>query len=738
MSDYKNRTIDEVIESATKHNKKIDVNIIKRAYDYACSNHGNQLRKSGEPYIIHPVQVAYELAELGLDSATICAALLHDVVEDTTVTIGDLEKEFSKEIADMVDGVTKLGKLNYNSEQEEQVENYRKMFLAMGKDIRVILIKLSDRLHNMRTLKFLSRDRQIANARETMDLYAPLANRLGMYQFKWELEDLAFKYLYPEDFRELVEGIDIKREERLKFINQIMDEIKEHLKTENIEAEINGRAKHLYSIYRKMQRDNKSLDQIYDLFALRIIVNSVKDCYAALGIVHELYNPMPGRFKDYISVPKPNMYQSLHTTLIGPKGTPFEVQIRTWDMHRIAEYGIAAHWAYKEASFAAGKQANVEVNDDKLSWLRETLEWQKDMQDPQEFLNTLKTELFEDEVYVFTPKGKIQVLPAGATPIDFAYSIHEAIGNKMVGCKINSKMMPIITELKNGDIVEILTSENSKGPSRDWLKFIKSSTAKTRIQQWFKKNEREENIQRGKDLLRDETRKLGLNFPDVFKDKYLTTAMDRYKFLSTDDMYATVGFGTISPSKIITRVVEEYRKENEVDSLEEKLKELNEQNKHRRIRQTKQNNGIIVKGIDNCLVRLAKCCNPVPGDEIIGYITKGRGVSVHRKDCKNADNLILEDDEHRMIDVAWIEDEKSSYNVDVMIYSNDRDHLLADIINTVSNLKASLMNVSSKVTKERIVITELTVNVEDIDRLNEIIKALRKVDSVYEVRRKKE
>ena len=481
-------TIEDIINKMKKNNRKSDTKLILKAYNFAKDNHGDQLRKSGEPYIIHPVQVAYTLAELELDDATICAALLHDVVEDTKITHQNLIDEFGLEIAEMVDGVTKLSKLSYESVEEAQVENYRKMFLAMGKDIRVIMIKLADRLHNMRTLKYLSRDRQIANAKETMDLYAPLANRLGIYSLKWELEDLGFKYLYPEEYREIVEGIDRKREERLQFIDKIQDQIKQELKKQKIEAEITGRAKHLYSIYRKMKRDNCTLDQIYDLFALRIIVNSVKDCYAALGVVHELYNPMPGRFKDYIAVPKPNMYQSLHTTLIGEKGTPFEVQIRTWDMHRIAEYGIAAHWAYKEASFARGKKANVEVTEDKLAWLRETLEWQKDMQDPQEFLNTLKTELFEDEVYVFTPKGDIKVLPRGSTPIDYAYSIHAEIGHHMTGCKINSKMMPIITKLHNGDIVEIITSDNAKGPSRDWLKFIKSSTAKNKINACFKKN----------------------------------------------------------------------------------------------------------------------------------------------------------------------------------------------------------------------------------------------------------
>lgn len=730
MSEYINHTIEEVLETVKKSNRRADLKIIKRAYEYAKDKHKDQLRRSGEPYIIHPIQVAYILSTLGLDHSTICAALLHDVIEDTDVTLEDIAKEFSPEIAEMVDGVTKLSKLNYTSEQEQQVENYRKMFLAMGKDIRVILIKLADRLHNMRTLKYLTRDRQIANARETMDLYAPLANRLGMYSLKWELEDLSFKYLYPEDYRELVEGIDKKREERLKFIDQIMQEIKVELKKQKIVAEITGRAKHLYSIYRKMQRDNKTLDQIYDLFALRIIVNSVKDCYAALGVVHELYNPMPGRFKDYISVPKPNMYQSLHTTLIGPKGTPFEVQIRTWDMHRIAEYGIAAHWAYKEASFLGGKKANVTVEEDKLSWLRETLEWQKDMQDPQEFLNTLKTELFEDEVYVFTPKGKILVLPNGATPIDFAYAIHAEIGNHMTGCKINSKMMPIVTKLKNGDIVEIVTSDKSKGPSRDWLKFIKSSTAKTRIQQWFKKNEREANIAKGKDALEREVKRIGMSYQELFKPEFVEVTVNRYKFNSLDDMYASVGFGTITAGKIVSRVLEEYRKVNKEENIEEKIEELKKTKEDK-----PSSSGIIVKGIDNCLVRLSKCCNPVPGDEIVGYITKGRGVSVHRKDCKNVKDLFEE--ENRMIDVSWYTDEPSSYNVDIVMFSNDREGLLADIISTVTEEKAPLMAVNSKVSKERIVITELTIEVNNIAQLNSVLKALRKIDSVYDVKRNK-
>ena len=507
MSEVLDASINDIINELKKRKKKPNTKLVMKAYNYANSNHKNQLRKSGEPYIIHPLQVAFILSTLDLDENTICAALLHDVVEDTDITHEDIVNEFGDEIANLVEGVTKLSQFQQNiTVKEQQVENYRKMFLAMGKDIRVILIKLADRLHNMRTLKYLTRERQIANAKETMDLYAPLANRLGLYSIKWELEDLSFKYLYPEEYRELVEGIDRKREERLVFIENIMDKIRIELKKQHIEAEVTGRAKHLYSIYRKMKRDNKTLDEIYDLFALRILVNSVKDCYAALGVVHELYNPMPGRFKDYISVPKSNMYQSLHTTLIGPKGTPFEVQIRTWDMHKIAEFGIAAHWAYKEANKET--KTVVSVGEDKLAWLRESLEWQKDMQDPDEFLNTLKTELFEDEVYVFTPRGDIKVLPKGATPIDFAYSIHQEIGHKMTGSKVNSKMVPITTTLKNGDMVDIITSDSPKGPSRDWLKYVKSTLAKNRIQQWFKRAEREDNIVRGKDLIEKEIKRI--------------------------------------------------------------------------------------------------------------------------------------------------------------------------------------------------------------------------------------
>lgn len=730
MQEQQAVSINDLITKMRKNNWRCNTKLIMKAYNFALTNHGDQKRKSGEPYIIHPVQVAYTLADIGLDDATICAALLHDVVEDTQVSYEDLVTDFGEEIAEMVDGVTKLGKLQYISRKEQQVEDYRKMFLAMGKDIRVILIKLADRLHNMRTLKFLTRERQIANAQETMDLYAPLANRLGMYSLKWELEDLGFKYLYPEEYRELVEGLNKKREERLAFIEKIMEQIKKELKNQHIEAEITGRAKHLYSIYRKMKRDNKTLDQIYDLFALRILVNSVKDCYAALGVVHDLYNPMPGRFKDYIAVPKPNMYQSLHNTLIGPKGTPFEVQIRTWDMHRIAEFGIAAHWAYKEAK---GKKDSVKVTGDKLAWLRETLEWQQELQEPEEFLNTLKTELFEDEVYVFTPKGDIKVLPTGSTPIDFAYIIHAEIGHKMTGCKINSKMMPIITKLKNGDIVEVITAENAKGPSRDWLKFVKSSSAKTKIQQWFKKEQREENIEKGKELIEREIKKIGVSSKELHKQEFIQAVLERYKYNTIDDMYAAVGFGAISPAKIIARMLEEYKKVHEDETIEEKIEQLAQDKKI--ISPNHASNGIVVKGIDNCLVKLSKCCNPVPGDDIIGYITKGRGVSIHRLDCINVKELIGEED--RIIDVEWVDTKKSAYNVDIEAYSNDRTGLLADILKAIYDTKVELMAVNSKANKEKIVITEITVQVNGLEDLNKVMKSLRKVDSVYEVKRRK-
>lgn len=733
MGEQKEITIYDVIAKKKEITKRVDTKLIMKAYNLANEKHKNQKRSSGEPYIIHPLNVAYILAGIGLDESTLCAALLHDVVEDTDLTNKDLSEMFGEEIAQMVEGVTKLSTIQFATVEEKQVENYRRMFLAMGKDIRVILIKLADRLHNMRTLKYLTRERQIANAKETLDLYAPLANRLGLYSIKAELEDLGFKYLKPEEYHELVEGINKKKDERLKFIEKIMDDIHVQLKKQRIDAEVTGRAKHLYSIYRKMKRDNCTLDQIYDLFAMRIIVNSVKDCYAALGVVHEMYSPMPGRFKDYIAVPKPNMYQSIHTTLLGEKGTPFEVQIRTWDMHRVAEYGIAAHWAYKEANFLGRGKKNVVVTEDKLAWLRETLEWQQELQDPTQFLENLKTELFEDEVYVFTPKGAIKVLPKGSTPIDFAYSIHAEIGNHMTGCKINSKMVPIITEIKNGDIVEIITSENSKGPSLDWLKFVKSTSAKTKINSWFKKEKKAENIEKGKEQIEKELKRLGISHEKLFKVDYINAMLNRYKYKDVEEMYAAVGFGANTATKVIARMLIEYRKDHKEEDIEEKLKELEITRTQKKTKPS--NNGVIVKGIDNCLVKLSKCCNPLPGDEIIGYITRGRGVSVHRKDCVNIKDLFKE--ENRIIDVAWEKEQQASYNVNLTVLANDRLGLLADIMNVLSNTKANLVEINGKTGKDRIALIDITIEIKNLDELNNILKSIRKVDSVYEVKRRR-
>lgn len=731
MTEIKNVTIEEIIDKQIEnYSDNADIELIKKAYNMAKKEHGDQCRMSGEPYIIHPMNVAYILASLGMDDETVCAALLHDVVEDTNLTNEDLAKEFGESIAQMVAGVTKLGSIRFTSIEEKQAENYRKMFLAMGKDIRVILIKLADRLHNMRTLKFLTPERQIANAKETMDLYAPLANRLGIYSLKWELEDLSFKYLYPEKYHEIVSELDKKREERLEFIYKIKDELAESIAKQNIEVEVTGRAKHLYSIYKKMQRDKKGLDQIYDLFALRILVNNVRDCYTTLGIVHEMYTPMPGRFKDYIAVPKTNMYQSIHTTLLGPKGVPFEVQIRTWDMHRIAEFGIAAHWAYKEAS-NEGEKKSVVVSDDKLAWLRESLEWQKNTENPVEFLRTLKTELFEDEVYVFTPKGMIKELPIDATPIDFAYSVHEQIGHRMIGCKINGKMMPIITKLNNGDIVEVLTSDQAKGPSRDWLKFVKSSSAKTRINQWFKREQRAENIEKGKEIIEREIKKLGMKHAELWKSEWIQEILEKYKFNGVDDLYASIGFGGISDKKVMARLLNEYRKEHEEEDLEQKIEELVQA----KPKAKPSRNGIYVKGIENCLVKLSKCCNPLPSDEVVGYITKGRGVSVHRKDCINLKDLVGQDD--RMIEVYWADEVNAVYTVEVEIFANDRAGLLKDIVKQIENYKVKLMGVNSRTTREDIAIIDVMLETSSMDDLTKLMNSFMCVESVYDVYRKR-
>lgn len=722
-----NEVLNEIIENAKKYNKKSDEGKIKKAFEFSDRYHKGQLRKSGEPYIIHPLQTALILTTLHSDDDTICAGLLHDVVEDTECTKEIIEKEFGESVSELVEGVTKLGKIQYTDKQENQVENYRKLFMAMAKDIRVIMIKLSDRLHNMRTLKFVNENKRLRIARETLEIYAPLANRLGIYSIKWELEDLCFRYIYPDEFKELSEQISQKREERVKFIEQIKNELEEHIKDANIEAEIKGRPKHFYSIFRKMKKDNKTIDQIYDLFALRVLVTSVKDCYAVLGIVHELYKPMPGRFKDYIAMPKANMYQSLHNTLLGKEGVPFEIQIRTYDMNRVAEYGVAAHWAYKEG------KSTLDTNDAKLGWIKQSLEWQNDTQNEEEYINRLKIDLYEDQVFVFTPLGQIKNLPQGSNAIDFAYAIHEQIGHKMTGAKINNKIAPISQILKNGDIVEILTSEGQKGPSMDWLKIVKSNQAKNKITQYFKKEKREENIVKGKELIDKEIKRIGFEHSDLFKDNWLEVVLDRYKFNTLDDMFAAVGFSAISPIKIISRLLEEYRKENSEFELEQKIEELKNT---KPINNKISKSGIIVKGIDNCLVKLSRCCNPVPGDEITGYITRGRGVSVHRSDCANLIDL-ENNEENRLIEVEWYKAPNASYTVNIDIYANDRQGLLTDYTVAINSLKVNIIGITARATKDKIAITQITVEVDNSETLAKVIRALKRIDSVYEVKRGK-
>lgn len=726
MSDGYSRLVEKIKE----YNPNCDFTLLEKAYNLSKKVHDGQQRESGDPYIKHPMEVAYILAELELDCTSIIAGILHDTVEDTTCTIEQLKEYFGEEIATLVDGVTKLDKIPYISREEQQVENLRKMFLAMAKDIRVILIKLADRLHNMRTLKYKSPEKQLENARETLEIYAPLAHRLGISKIKWELEDICLRYIDPKGYYDLVDKIAQKRKAREAYITEII----ETLKTKAIElgieeAHIDGRPKHFYSIYKKMVEQNKTLEQIYDLFAVRVIVNSVKDCYSVLGMVHEIYKPMPGRFKDYIAMPKPNMYQSLHTTLIGPEGQPFEVQIRTWDMHRIAEVGIAAHWKYKE-----GRSGGSEL-DNKLVWLRQLLEWQKDMRDAQEFMETLKVDLFTDEVFVFTPKGDVISLPMGSTPIDFAYAIHSAVGNKMMGAKISGKIVPLEYELKNGDIIEILTSANVHGPSRDWLKIAKSSQAKNKINQWFKKEFREQNIVKGKELIEKELKKQGIAYNQVFKNELIEVMLRRYTFNTLDDMFAAVGYGAVSANKIITRLKDELRKTLKPEELAALLPELPAEQRPEKKKKVVPESGVIVKGIDNCLVRISRCCNPVPGDEIIGYITRGRGVSVHRSDCTNVSTI---EGDNRLIEVSWYTAENVAYKAEITIMANDRASLLMEITNTIAESKVPMKAINARTTREQIAIMNLTLEITNTEQLDKIIKKLKKVDSVFEVTRNKQ
>ena len=706
-----------------------EIEFIKKAYNFACNAHKEQKRISGEPYITHPEEVAIILFEMGMDVNTMIAGLMHDVVEDTQYTYEDVAKEFGNEVADLVNGVTKLGKIEYKTKEEQQADNVRKMLLAMTKDIRVILIKLADRLHNMRTLRFMPVEKQKEKSKETLDIYAPLAHRLGISKIKWELEDLSFRYINPNEYYFLVRKIAEKRAEREEHIKEIVSNLQQNLKKAGIESEIDGRPKHFYSIYKKMQNKNKNLDQIFDLTAVRILVDTVKDCYGALGIAHTVYKPIPGRFKDYIAMPKPNMYQSLHSTVMGVGGRPFEIQIRTYEMHKTAEYGIAAHWKYKE------KVDNSNNVDLKLTWLREMLDWQKETSDPEEFMQGFKIDLFSDEVFVFTPKGKVISLPNKATPVDFAYKIHTDIGHRCIGAKVNGKMVPLDYELKTGEIIEVLTSSTSKGPNLDWLSMVKSNQAKSKIRAWFKKEDKEENINKGKDILEKETKKQGYNFGELAKGEILETVLKRYNMSSIEDMFAAVGIGVLAASTVVLRFREQYLKKNKPElNWTEVRDQINKSNKQKKKKSSSP--GIIVKGEDNLLVRFAKCCNPVPGDEIIGYITKGRGISVHRTDCKNMEQLI-EEDPTKIVEVTWGKPKGGEYISELEVIAENKDGLLADIMLTINGSKTNLYAVNAKPIKNDSVVVNIKLKINNIEDLKSVMKDIRKLKGVLEVYRTK-
>ncbi len=693
---------------------------IREVFAFAEKAHAGQKRSSGEPFSIHPLEVASILVDMGMDVDTIAAGLLHDTVEDTGVSIAELEKRFGTEVAKLVDGVTKLGRLAYKTKEEQQVENLRKMFLAMAKDIRVIIIKLADRLHNLRTLEYVEEEKQREKAYETLEIYAPLAHRLGIFRIKWELEDTSLRFIDPKGYYDLVEKVATKRQEREAYIKEAIETLREKLVEINIDCEIEGRPKNFYSIYKKMYMQHKDFEQIYDLLATRVIVSTVKDCYGVLGIAHTLWKPIPGRFKDYIAVPKPNMYQSLHTTVIGPKGEPIEIQIRTFDMHRTAEYGIAAHWKYKE-----GRKASDDM-DKKLDWLRQLLEWQSDSKDAREFMETLKIDLFTDEVFVFTPKGDVIDLSKGSTPLDFAYSIHSAIGNKCIGAKVNGRIVTLDYQLQTGDIVEILTQSSSHGPSRDWLKIVKTSQAKNKIRQWFKKERREENIEKGREMLEREAKRQGYPLSHLIKSEWTEGILKKYGFHMVDDMYSAVGYGGITTNQVLTRLIEEYKKANHTEEPEAVLKET------RPVKEKKSNDrGIQVKGIDNVMVRFAKCCNPVPGDPVVGYITRGRGVSVHRSDCINLSDISVE--EHRFIEVSWVGEHKASYNAEIQIVARDRQALLADITNAIADIKINVTAINARTAKNKQVIINLNLEIVDTQQLEKVMKFFERLNDVVDV-----
>ena len=741
QEDYEdpNRLYDMLIARIRKYHPSTDVSMIEKAYKLAVKAHGDQRRKSGEPYIIHPLWVAIILADLEMDKETIAAGMLHDVVEDTKFTEEDIRREFGDEVALLVDGVTKLGRLSYSSDKlEVQAENLRKMFLAMAKDIRVIIIKLADRLHNMRTLQFMTPAKQKEKAKETMDIYAPIAQRLGISKIKTELDDLALKYSQPEVFYDLVNQINARKTEREEFVEQIVEEVSTHMKNANIKAEVNGRVKHFFSIYKKMVNQDKTVDQIYDLFAVRIIVESVKDCYAALGVIHEMYTPIPGRFKDYIAMPKPNMYQSLHTTLMSSVGQPFEIQIRTEEMHKTAEYGIAAHWKYKESN--DGKKSVEAQEEEKLSWLRQILEWQRDMSDNREFLNLIKgdLDLFAEDVYCFTPQGDVKNLPNGSTPIDFAYAIHSAVGNKMVGARVNGKLVNIDYKIQNGDRIEILTSQNSKGPSRDWLNIVKSTQAKNKINQWFKKEFKESNIIRGKDMIATYCRAKSINVANIIQPKYQEIVQKKYGFKDWDSVLAAIGHGGLKEGQVVNRLVEEYGKDHRQAITDEVVLERVAEAAKNKVHIAKSKSGIVVKGIDDMAVRFSRCCNPVPGDEIVGFVTRGRGLSIHRTDCINMIHL-SESERARLIPAEWETEvtEKSGgqYLAEIKMYANDQQGLLMEIsrIFTEGNVDVKSMNV--RTSKKGTATIEMGFIVHGREELEHIVKKLQQLSGIIDIER---
>ncbi|MBE7053704.1 MAG: bifunctional (p)ppGpp synthetase/guanosine-3',5'-bis(diphosphate) 3'-pyrophosphohydrolase [Ruminococcaceae bacterium] len=724
MNDQLNKLLDIV----KKNQPNADCELIIKAYNFAKEAHKDQKRVSGLPYIMHPLSVATIVASMKMDTESIIAAMLHDVVEDTDFSIEDVKALFGESVALLVDGLTKLDKISFQTKEEAEMDNIRKMFLAMAKDIRVIVIKFADRLHNLSTLISMPEEKQREKARETLSIFAPIAHRLGMYRIKWELEDMSLKYLDPVAFHEISEGIAQKRNEREEFISHIKHELKQKLDDANIKCQIDGRAKHFYSIYRKMFTQNKTLDQIYDLFAVRVITENVSDCYTALGIAHELYTPMPGRFKDYIAMPKPNMYQSLHTTVIGHNGTPVEIQIRTKEMHEIAENGIAAHWKYK------GIKEGEKDFEAKLSWIRQLLEIQNDSDNEEEFLRALKIDLFTDQVFVFTPKGDVMSFPVGATPVDFAFTIHSAIGYKMQGARVNGKIVPLDYQLQNSDIVEVITSSSVHGPSRDWLKFVKTSQARGKINQWFKKENREENIIKGKEILEKEVKRLGVEGADLLTDEYLISLFKRYGYSSVDDLYCSVGYGSIPINKIIARLKEEHRKTTEKKETTLTIENISSVVSPSSLK-GKSSDGVVVSGIDNCLIRYSKCCNPVPGDRIIGYITRGRGVSVHRQDCVNIVNAYtIPEEKARLIEVSWATSKETSFNASLKIETTDRPNMLFDIAGVFSETKTPIKTINAR-SKENVGFFDVTVEINDIEQLEKIITKLRNVKDVIDVSR---